>query len=119
MSAEKTVPPPELLAKDVEETAKKQMELVGDTAKQFVKFVKAVLSEGKLDLKTKELIAVALGLMARCNWCIAHHVKKALEAGATPEEVREAAWVTVLMCGGPCFTYLKVVEEALSSFSQS
>ncbi|WP_267195215.1 carboxymuconolactone decarboxylase family protein [Hyperthermus butylicus] len=47
------------------------------------------------------------------------HVREALRSGAKPEEVREAGWVAVLMCGGPCFAYLKVLEEALDSLAKS
>jgi len=117
LASERTVPPPSLLARDVEETSRKQLEAVGEPARAFISFVKSVLKPGRLDTKTKELIAVALGLMARCEWCIAYHTRKALEAGATPDEIREAAWVAVLMCGGPCFTCLKILEEALAEFA--
>lgn len=45
----------------------------------------------------KELIAIALSVMAQCQWCISFHVSSALRAGAKPEEIREVAWVAVLM----------------------
>jgi alkylhydroperoxidase/carboxymuconolactone decarboxylase family protein YurZ len=79
LASERTVPPPQLLARDVEETARKQLAAVGEPARAFLGLVKAVTKPGKLDTRTKELIAVALGLMARCEWCIAYHTKKALE----------------------------------------
>ena len=58
-----------------------------------------------LDGKTKELIAAALGLAARCEYCIAHHVHGALKAGATREELIETAFATIGMGGGPSLTY--------------
>ncbi|HXG90937.1 MAG TPA: carboxymuconolactone decarboxylase family protein [Blastocatellia bacterium] len=42
-----------------------------------------------LDTKTQELISIAASLVAKCQGCIEGHLKKALEAGATPEEISE------------------------------
>jgi AhpD family alkylhydroperoxidase len=43
-----------------------------------------------LDTKTQELISIAASLVAKCQGCIEGHLKKAMEAGATPEEISEA-----------------------------
>jgi AhpD family alkylhydroperoxidase len=43
-----------------------------------------------LDTKTQELISIAASLVAKCQGCIEGHLKKALEAGATEEEISEA-----------------------------
>jgi len=48
----------------------------------FIELSKAAMKPGALDLKTKELIAAAVGLAARCDYCIVHHVYEALKAGA-------------------------------------
>ena len=69
------------------------------------------------DKKVKELIAVALSVNAHCPWCISYHVNEALKAGATPDEIREAAWVAVLMGGGPNLSYMILVEKALKEFT--
>src|SRR5215471_7266807 len=42
-----------------------------------------------LDTKTQELISIAAALVAKCQGCIEGHLKKAIEAGATPEEISE------------------------------
>jgi len=65
----------------------------------------AAFKGGVIDAKTKELIASALGLAARCDYCIVHHVYNALKAGATREELIEVAFTTVGMAGGPALTY--------------
>jgi AhpD family alkylhydroperoxidase len=67
----------------------------------FSSFLKTVEEKGALDTKTKELISIALGIATRCKWCIAFHVKNALEAGATKDEIMEACFVAVLMAGAP------------------
>jgi AhpD family alkylhydroperoxidase len=82
----------------------------------FGKFMEAVETPGALDVKQKELMAVALSITAHCHWCIAFHVSGALKAGANRDEVMEAAWVAVLMGGGPAVMYMQLVEEALNDF---
>ncbi|HLG14976.1 MAG TPA: carboxymuconolactone decarboxylase family protein [Blastocatellia bacterium] len=48
-------------------------------------------SEAKhLDTKTQELISIAASLVAKCQGCIEGHIKKAIQSGATKEEISEA-----------------------------
>lgn len=48
-------------------------------------------SESKaIDTKTQELISIAASLVAKCQGCIEGHIKKAIAAGATREEISEA-----------------------------
>jgi AhpD family alkylhydroperoxidase len=42
-----------------------------------------------LDTKTQELISLGASLVAKCQGCIDGHLKKALQSGATPEEISE------------------------------
>lgn len=83
----------------------------------FLNLLMKVESPKALDKKVKELIAVALSVNAHCPWCISYHVNEALKAGASPEEIREAAWVAVLMGGGPNLSYMILVEKALKEFT--
>jgi AhpD family alkylhydroperoxidase len=48
-----------------------------------------------LDLKTKELIAIGCSLLAKCEGCLEGHIKKALELGATREEISDAIVIAV------------------------
>jgi AhpD family alkylhydroperoxidase len=43
-----------------------------------------------LDPKIHEIIALAVAVTTRCDGCIAVHAKKAVELGATREEIAEA-----------------------------
>jgi len=86
---------------------------VPDEMKCFTEFMSAVLKPGKLDLKTKELIALGMGLTARCKYCIGIHTEKALNAGATPGELWEVATVAVMMGGGPALTYVAELQKAI------
>jgi AhpD family alkylhydroperoxidase len=48
-----------------------------------------------LDLKTKELIAIGCSLVAKCEGCLEGHFKKALEVGATKQEISDAIVIAV------------------------
>ena len=98
----------------------KTMELMSkqqpETMRYFKAFMGSVLKEGVLDTKTKELVALGTAITARCKYCIAIHVEKALKVGATKEEILEAAAVAILMGGGPAMTYVVEVKKALDEF---
>lgn len=91
------------------------MEESPNTMSAFMQLHKAAMSPGALDVKTKELIALGIGIAARCDGCIAAHVQAAIKAGAEKEELVEAINVAVLMGGGPSFVYgtqaLAAIEE--------
>jgi len=75
----------------------------------------ASITEGALDAKTKELMALAIAVAVRCDGCIAFHVHDAVDAGATADEIAEAIGVAILMGGGPAAVYgadaLRAYEE--------
>ena len=82
----------------------------------FRKMHETAGSDGALDAKTKELIALAIGIVVRCDGCIAFHVHDALKAGASEEEVVDAIGVAILMGGGPAVVYGSAALEALKQF---
>jgi AhpD family alkylhydroperoxidase len=59
----------------------------------------------RLDLKTRELICIAVAITTRCDACIGNHVKKAIEAGATRSEIADACGVAVAMNAGAALAY--------------
>lgn len=83
----------------------------------FLAFDKAAVEAGVLDVKTKELIALALAVAARCDGCIAVHVNNTLKAGASIEEIAETLGVAVSMGGGPSMVYATRALEALTEFT--
>ena len=84
-----------------------------DMAQAFSGLFSKVMKEGALSVKEKELIALAIGVSQKCTPCIRLHVKKSLAAGASKEEILEAASVSVMMGGGPSFVHIPVVMDAL------
>lgn len=81
----------------------------------FTQLHKQAMSEGKLTVKVKELIALAIAIAARCDGCIAFHTHDALKSGASREEIVETIGVAVLMGGGPSAMY---GAEALAAVDQ-
>lgn len=73
----------------------------------------AAVADRTLSTATKELIALALAVHARCDGCIAFHVAAAIEAGATRPEISDALGVAVLMGGGPAAVYAGEAMAAL------
>ncbi|KDR96727.1 alkylhydroperoxidase AhpD family core domain-containing protein [Peptoclostridium litorale DSM 5388] len=72
-----------------------------------------------IDLKTKELISVAIGVYNRCEYCIVFHAYKALEAGATRAELMEAAMVSAAFGGGPTIAYsVTLLKNSIDEFEK-
>jgi AhpD family alkylhydroperoxidase len=61
----------------------------------------AVLADGVLPAKVKELVALAIAATRECDGCIAAHARGAARHGATEAEVAEAMGVVIMMNGGP------------------
>ncbi len=84
-----------------------------DVAGGFAALAKAAIAPGALDAKTKELIALAVGITARCDGCLGYHARAAARLGATREEIVDVIGVAVYMGGGPSMIY---GAEALDAF---
>ena len=85
----------------------------------FNTLLKAELNNGCLDLKTKELISVAIACHARCEYCIVYHVYAAIKAGAGAEEILEAGMVSVVFGGGPAMSYVAtILQDCIKEFSE-
>ena len=87
-----------------------------DVMKGFSSIAQAALEPRALDAKTKELIALAIGIAVRCDDCIAFHVKAAIDHGATREEVLETLGMAIYMGAGPSAMYASHALEAFNQF---
>jgi AhpD family alkylhydroperoxidase len=85
--------------------------------KGFADLARAATAEGTLTKKTKELIALALGVAAHCEACIGFHVEALVKLGVTKPEVEEALAVAVYMGGGPSLMYAAGAMQAFEEFS--
>lgn len=66
-----------------------------EVMKGFSNIAQAALKANALDTKTKELIALAIGVATRCDDCIAFHAKAAVQEGATWEEITETLGLAI------------------------
>ena len=76
----------------------------------------AAMKDGALDRKTKELIAMALSVAARCDPCLGYHAQALVKLGATRAEFEEMLGVCVYMGGGPSLMYAANALQAYEEF---
>lgn len=106
------------LMKQISETMNYAGEIKPEIQKSFMEFNRSVLSPGSLDLKVKELIALATSLTSTCEWCITYHTKMAIDLGASRDEIMEASYVAVLMGGAPALMHMHLVKDAIEAFKR-
>lgn len=90
-----------------------------DVMQGFGALSKAAMAPGALDEKTKELIAMAIGIANRCDGCLGFHAKALVRLGATPEEFRDMLGVAVYMGGGPSLMYAANAQAAYEEFAKA
>lgn len=88
---------------------------IPETMQGFNQLGKAIHGDGALSAKTKELIAMAIGISARCQGCLAFHAQACVRMGVTRAEFEEMLQVAVYMGGGPS---LMTAAEALSAYEE-
>ena len=69
----------------------------------------------RLDAKTRELIALAVGVRRQCDGCITTHVDAARKHGATAEEIAEALGVAIAVNAGAALVYSARVMDAFAA----
>jgi AhpD family alkylhydroperoxidase len=90
-----------------------------DMMKAFSDLGRTATADGALDKKTKELIALALSVAARCDPCIGFHTQALVKLGATRQEVDETLGVAVYMGGGPSLMYAASAVASFDEFSSA
>jgi AhpD family alkylhydroperoxidase len=106
------------ITKDISASLRELRKEIPDTLAGFSSLSQAAAKEGALSAKTKELIAMALGVAARCDGCLGFHAEKLVKLGATRQEVAEAIGVAVQMGGGPSLMYAADGYAAFLQFEQ-
>ncbi|MHA1340560.1 MAG: carboxymuconolactone decarboxylase family protein [Promethearchaeota archaeon] len=108
------------LSKKLYEEAKENFARLRNSNKKamnhFLGFIHNVDENGALSSKMKQLMSVAISLIIQCEWCITYHTFKALELGATKEELEETCFVASFFGGGPAMMHTKYVFEAIEEF---
>ena len=109
--------PTDVLAEFQKNLPKLQQAIPEVTADFTKRLMPDSLKDGVLTTKVKELIALGIAVCATCDYCIALHVKKCFEAGATKDEIAEVLGVAILMGGGPALTYSAFAAQAIDEFA--
>ena len=89
-----------------------------EVMRAFGGIASAALQANALDAKTKELIALAIGVAVRCDDCIAFHVKAAVDQGASSAEIVETLGMAIYMGAGPSVMYAAHAMDAYKQFEE-
>ena len=104
------------ITRDISSSLAKLRAEAPEMMKGFGDLASAATKDGVLDKKTKELIALALGVAARCDGCLGFHTQALAKLGATKQEVVETLGMAVYMGGGPSLMY---AADAMIAFEQA
>ncbi len=79
----------------------------------YFRFYKETYRTSTIGRKHKELIAIAASLGFRCVGCLNGHLEKALQYGATPEEISEAIAITLGVAAASVVDQTDIASEEL------
>lgn len=88
-----------------------------EAMKAFGSLSLAATAGSAIDTRTKELMALAIGIAVHCDGCVAYHTRMAHQHGATREEVAETVALAIYMGGGPAAVYGADALRAFDEFS--
>jgi AhpD family alkylhydroperoxidase len=86
-------------------------EMLPETAEAFGQMRNSIFKDSFLDIKTKELIAVASSVLMRCQFCVDVHSQRAVASGATKEEIAEAISVAMFVAAGSQIGWTNIYGE--------
>ena len=89
---------------------------IPETMKGFGSMAREAMKEGALTALDKELIALAIGVSARCDGCVGFHVKALIRLGVTREQLMKTLGVCTYMGGGPSLMYAAEAVRAYDEF---
>jgi AhpD family alkylhydroperoxidase len=103
---------------DISEYIRKLRKEIPEVMTGFSAMAQAATKTHVLDKKTKEFIALAIGVSTRCDGCIGFHAETLAQLGATREEVLETIGMSIYMGGGPSLMYAADALRAFDEFSE-
>jgi AhpD family alkylhydroperoxidase len=92
---------------------------IPDVWEAFQALHRAAMADGNVPARYKELVALAISVVKRCDGCIAFHAKAAARAGATAADVADVLGVTVMMDGGTATVYAPRAWAAFAEFADT
>ena len=88
------------------------------TYKPFLEVEEKAFKDGALNKKTKELMALSISIVTKCEPCMEWHLDQAMKAGAADEEIYETIDVAIEMGGGQAGAYARFVLKAMEYFKE-
>ena len=85
----------------------------GRMKKIYFQFYKETYKSSVLDRKTKELVAIAASLGFDCQGCLKGHIEKAIQYGATPEEISESICITMGVAAASVVDQTDIISEKM------
>lgn len=86
-------------------------EILPETAEAFGQLRNSIFKDSFLEVKTKELIAIASSVLMRCQFCVDSHSRSALAHGASKKEIAEAIAVAMFIAGGSQLGWTNIYSE--------
>jgi AhpD family alkylhydroperoxidase len=94
-------------------------EKMPEIAQRYMDFTGACFAEGALDQKTKQLIALGIGIYAQDEYCMVYHTQEALHHGASEEEILEIVGVSAAFGGGATMSQgVTLIQECIRELNQ-
>jgi len=87
---------------------------VRQVQQRFSAFLQQADAPAALDARTKQALALALSVLARCEPCLKIHLRQARKMGLSPDEIDEAAWLAIAFGGSPVMMFYNQAKEALA-----
>lgn len=88
------------------------------TYKPFLELEEKAFGDGALSKKTKELMALSISIVTKCEPCMEWHLDQAMQAGAKDAEIYETIDVAIEMGGGQAGAYARFVLKAMEYFKE-
>jgi AhpD family alkylhydroperoxidase len=107
------------IAEELRQPVKDLRALIPEQWSSFADMHRHGFKKGVIDEKTKELIALAIAIVKRCDGCISAHAKGAARKGATAQEVAEAIGVALILDGATVTVYGPRAYEAFMEFKNA
>jgi len=77
------------------------------------KYKHEIFKEGALTVREKELIAVAISMLLKCDTCLEVHAEEARKHGATVDELRESMMVAMYLAGPTAMVWSDGIDKVL------
>ena len=83
--------------------------------KRFFNLDAKAYEPGAIDEKNKELLGLSASMVLRCDDCIAYHINRAVECGASDQELQETFDIALIVGGSIVIPHMRRAFEFLDA----